>query len=81
MSVKQLRKTIDGYLVELEIRVGDDPPSDCTITRKIGSKLYWHSLAALENTGYLIDSNGTDEQDVPVGTIQKISEWAEQNGY
>jgi hypothetical protein len=42
---------------------------------------YWSSLSALEDNGFLLDDKCEGELPIPAAVIEKISAWAEANGF
>jgi hypothetical protein len=70
-----MKKTtyIDGYKVELETEIDDDPSTQCDVEK--GNK--FGSLAS----GCLVDHNTGEEEYIPAETYEMIEVWAEENGY
>lgn len=66
---------IDGYRVEMEPNADRPDAMDCFIS--IGR--YSASLSALEDNGVLTDLDA--EKPVPAATIDRITQWATDNGY
>ena len=75
-----LKKTIDGYLIELEIDFTQDPPTQCDVTYSRNGQEYFSSLAQLMDNGYLLSAREGVHK-VPSGTEDKITKWAIDNGY
>lgn len=82
-----LETTIDGFEVELELfEERGEQRSYCTIMKEKGRKSWSSSLHMAESNGYL-DSNHSgelgDEEGHPISqrTINKIEDWATENGY
>ncbi len=66
--------TIRGYLVDVEDETTET--TQCWVEKDGHSA----SLACLQDTGVLTNYRG-EEIAVNEGTIDKITEWAEENGY
>lgn len=81
-KTKHFTTTIAGYTVELDLyKAGTEPSSDCTITKRIGARDYWSSLAALQNTGILYSGTGDMQHEIDANVLDRITAWAEKNGY
>lgn len=74
--VTTIKTKINGYIVELTIDESQDPPTHCRVSCGNLSA----SLNYLNQTGCLYDYHMID---VPVreSTVEKILDWAEENGY
>lgn len=68
---------IDGYEVEVEDESTDN--INCWVTRKFGNSTYSASLAALQADGLL--AYNSVNRAVAVETVDKITTWAEAQGY
>lgn len=79
-SEKSISKRIHGYLVELDVYTeGGELRSDCFVSSRDG--YYSSSLGHLYHEGGLTN-NSTDElKPVATSVIEKIMEWALEEGY
>lgn len=78
---RTIKTEIDGYEVELVIRdSGEEPRTECWV--RSPSERYMASLACLQGEGVLYHvSDCTSSVKVNERTVERISEWAEENGY
>jgi hypothetical protein len=77
MSDDVIAKTvIDGFNVEL---LEQDGSRSCHVSA--GDYKYSSSLALLEATGYIEDIGSGEQMEIRERTIDKITRWAESNGY
>lgn len=84
MDRQTFKTEIDGYEVELEIDSRQEPPTQCFVGKpgRRGSWTHSASLAALQGEGYLAPCADRGEDHIVHGnTIDRISDWAEENGY
>ena len=70
------KTTINGYEVELETEIDDDPSTQCFVEK--GN--YSASLSCLAHTGELMNSSDQPKV-VPNRTIEQIEKWADSKGY
>ena len=73
--MKSFKTTIAGYTVELETEINSDPSTQCDISK--GE--FCASLACLLDTGVL--SDGDSVHSVRSSVVERISDWADENGY
>ena len=73
---KEFKTRINGFEVELEVEIDSDPSTQCFVSKG----RYSGSLSLLQGAGVLSASDDS-ELDVPESIVEKISAWAEKNGY
>ena len=75
----EISQKFGKYLVTLDTDSDGAGTTDCQVSIIIAGKEYFSSLACLDSTGNL--TRGGIIHDVDDAIIEKISTWAEANGY
>ena len=79
-SEKRISKKIHGYLVELDVYTeGGELRSDCFVSSR--DDRYNSSLAFLHHEGGLMNHSTDEFKPVASSVIDKIMEWALEEGY